>query len=123
MESVQLFSPACSTDARALGLNDLLTDGKVSAVQIFCASVDVPLKLAELFGKPFGYGSLGLRGLENLDPNLSDRVVERYRPTFGHSSWFDQDQEAVDNFQWSMRQVIEFVNKTKNLKQKGHNNG
>lgn len=111
IEEVHLFSPACSDDADKLDLNRLLRIGRVGFLQLFRAGRDLPLVIAGAFGKPFGYGSLGLHGFSNLDPiyTESGKVVEQYEPDFGHGTWFTQDRGTPpNNFLNSMSRVWEF---------------
>lgn len=106
IETIQLFSPACSEDADQLGVNRLFRDDRLGKLKLYRAGSDLPLKLANAAGRCFGYGALGLNGFEGLDTSieLAGRADEHYEPTFNHSTWF-----AKDNFEFYMERIREWA--------------
>ena len=106
VESIQLFSPACSEDADALGVNQLFKDGRLGRLRIYRAGGDVALMLASAVGRCVGYGALGLNGFGNVQPELelSGLVSEHHEPVYNHSTWFEPD-----NFDFVMTQVRNFI--------------
>jgi hypothetical protein len=107
VNELHLFAAAADPDFRANRLNDVLLSGYCGRVTCHCSPDDGALKAAHwskvLFGwAGLGYGDLGRVGPTNVDPDLlkAGRVVTRWNPGFGHSTYF-----APDHFETTMRLV------------------
>jgi hypothetical protein len=100
IKSIQLFAPACGNDFKQLGVLEAQENGAIGFVTVYISGKDGALKLASTFlGRLFGYGELGRTGPMN---HLPERTEVVRRDDWGHSDWW-LDQ----NFNWSMRQILE----------------
>lgn len=86
VESVHLFSPACSCDCDETGINLLIQSKRLGAVYLNRAGSDLALLFAGWVGWIVGYGSLGRNGFKNC--RVWDRVFDHLEESYGHSSWF-----------------------------------
>jgi hypothetical protein len=107
VDELHLIAGAELPDFEKNGLNAALRSGMVGRVVCHCSKDDDVLKLASLSRflvgwTGLGYGDLGRVGPKNVDPDLlkAGRVVTRWNPGFGHSTYF-----APDHFETTMRLV------------------
>jgi len=97
------FSPACEEDCRKNGLYEYMKSGRLGMLTVFMAGKDLPLRwAASAVGRLFGYGAMGIRGPIGSIPEKT-RIVRRSE--WGHSDWWTDW-----NFEWSMKQVLNYEN-------------
>lgn len=106
INELHLVSGAGPADFEKCGFNYALKEGMIKEIFVYVAGNDRALRTAAWTlgwlrpGRWIGYGTLGLKGAQNVDPAVKDRVSQIIEPTFGHSTWW-----APANFDRMMRCV------------------
>lgn len=102
VDELHLISAACDWDLEYNGLADVLRNGRLERLEVYCAGRDLALGLcAESWVGRWLAGfcrskTLGLHGPKQL----INRVNVTTEPTYGHSEWF-----SPENFDRTMRRV------------------
>lgn len=94
---IHLVCGACSADLESNGINETLRSSRVQEAFIYVAGRDKALRLAQTpIGQFLGYGTLGLKGPKNIDPQVARRVQVIEWPEYGHSDcWSDANFPAT----------------------------
>lgn len=102
IHEAHLIAGASEHDFKKNGLSKALKSGQLGKVFIYVSPIDEALKRAKwtrglLKYIGLGYGYLGLVGPDNVDIDISNRVV-LYIESFSHSQWFSKK-----NFEHTMQ--------------------
>ena len=105
IDALHLVAGAVDGNFRRNGLNWALKKGQVGRVVVYRGGKDWAMRLCStlagkaLFGVYLGDKPLGLAGAQDVDQFIeTDRVREVFEPTYGHSSWW-----ADENFDATMK--------------------
>lgn len=90
VDELHLVCGACEADFEKNGLNTALREKKIGWVAVYVGEKDWALRLARSVGQLFGFGTLGLKGPQNVAPDVADRVGLLTWSAYGHSDcWAD----------------------------------
>lgn len=103
VEALHLISAAADADFAGNGLNDALAHGRCGRVMCYVSDGDSALSVWARLSNwvslgLVGYGSLGWSGPQNVDADVTSRVIVVRRDYLEHGGWFAVDQyEATLN--------------------------
>lgn len=106
VEQLDIISGACESDLGYLGPR---LGKEIKRMRVWIGERDKPLWWAGLgnklhIGRPLGFGTLGLDGIQGVMPGIKEQFTEEIRrPDFGHSTWF-QDE----HFDATMEKLVGF---------------
>lgn len=97
VEQLHLVCAACEADFGKNGLNGALQSGAVGEVFTYVAEQDKALRWARTVpGRLLGFGTLGIKGPQNVDPAVEHLSYLTIWHTFGHSDcWRDENFEQT----------------------------
>jgi pimeloyl-ACP methyl ester carboxylesterase len=101
VEGVHLVCAACEADFERNGLNAALARAAVGKVFVYVGCRDWALRLAHTIpGKLLGYGTLGLKGAQNVSPHAAGQVRQTWWQNYGHSTCWEPPyfRETMRNF-------------------------
>jgi hypothetical protein len=92
VRELHLVCGACKASFEANGLNEALFHRPGLSVHVYVAKKDVPMRMAATFlGRWLGFGTLGLKGAQEVSEEVKSRVQETTWEHFGHSTCFTDE--------------------------------